>query len=442
MTLGYEWRIARRFENLEQRRRRQRDRSRGSPPESAMPDPAVEPSFDEIIDAENLNDCFKSMRSKAGQAPGPDRATFHNMNFAEWAAVLRDVSQTLGDGTYRPGESRDQEIFKIGGGTRPLTIRNSVDRVVSKTVNKAVSGYLDSIFSDASYAYRPKRSILTLFAALERTMFQQQCFILTQDDIHRAFPSVTVADCIADYRRHFTDERTFSLVERIVRGYEGTSRVIGIDQGDALSGTTLNLRLHYLLDVPSQLETPGYPHYFRYSDNLVYLTFDRPDGDQAIQRTRERLQTSGLSLKDEDGPPKDLRTEPAEVLGLQISVEGDRVRYMPGHQAQQKLRMALERTWDCPKPNRTAKEVMCGWVGSLGMAVESVGASTVAQMAMQEAAIVGHSEVGSVWEVLMGRAEEARLGWLRVRDRVATVSQPGTDLQSCPDASDTTALPF
>lgn len=442
MTLGYEWRLARRFENLSLRRRRHGDRSADFAPESAMPVPAVEPAFYEIIRAKNLIKCFEEMRSKAGQAPGPDRATFRNMSFGEWAAVLRAVSRVLADGTYRPGPSRRQDIVKIGGGTRPLTIRNIVDRIVSKAVNNAVSAYLDPLFCNSSYAYRPHRGVMSLFANLERTLFQHQCFVLTQDDIQEAFPSVCISDCIADYRRHFTDERTISLIERIVRGRKKRHRDIGIDQGDALSGTTLNLRLHHLLDVPALTEQPGYPHYFRYSDNLIYLTTDRPDGGQAVQRTRERLAPARLTLKSSDGPPRDLRAETADVLGLRICVEGDRVRYMPGDQARLKLQMALEGAWERPRPNQSAKEILCGWVGSLGMAVESVGASTIAQMAMQEAARVGHSEIGGVWETLLERAEEARLEWLRTRDMVATTSQPVIGPQSCPEAPDGTAYPF
>jgi RNA-directed DNA polymerase len=75
---------------------------------------------------------------------------------------LRDLSQQLQAGTYRPSPLRRVMIPKPGrpGEFRPLSIPTVADRVVMTAAKLVLEPIFEADFLPVSYGFRPKRSAI------------------------------------------------------------------------------------------------------------------------------------------------------------------------------------------------------------------------------------------------------------------------------------------
>ena len=459
--------------------------------ELAQTDPGG-PTLAGVADPEHLIATFHAMKAEAGRAPGPDRVTFEGLGPSEAAACLRAVSKAILGGTYGPGPSRKLPIPKPGGGHRTLSIRNLIDRVVSKAIYRAVLPVFERLFLDGSHGFRPGRSPLTLLAALEAAMIHSGRTVLAQDDVTKAFDHVVIADVMEDLREHIEDRGLLTLIEAVVRGGEGRGRAVGIAQGDPLSPLLLNLRLHNILDVPmtgiadhavpdapgtgavartnpdapgagavahdnfgaprvgaadhttiddsrigivdhANPDVPGTgavdnPPWLRYADNLVYAARSVAEGAQILDRARQALAPAGYTLKDEDGPPVDLRTGEAQLLGFTLSLRDNRLHLGIGEAGWRKLARDLEEAHDAEDPPTAARRAVGGWLACFGAAFESSGASDLARVYGMAAAL-GFRELTAPG-ALRERIDGSRGRWRAVRrtahHRYSKGHAPGT----------------
>src|SRR5262249_50409225 len=153
--------------------------------------------------------------------------------------------------------------------------------------------------------------------------------------VRKAFDTVHVTDIMAEHRRHIADDALLRLIEAVLRGSAGERRPRGIDQGSAYSPTALNVLLHRHHDLRFGR---GHPPLYRYADNLVYVCGSVAEGDQALATARQLLKSVQLTLKGQEGRPKDLwRGEEVQLLGFNLRREGKRLRPDPGPQAWRKL---------------------------------------------------------------------------------------------------------
>jgi retron-type reverse transcriptase len=100
------------------------------------------------------------------------------------------------------GPSQQLNIPKPGGGHRTLSIRSLIDRVVSAAIYRALLPVFERLFLDGSHGFRPRRSPLTLLAALEAMMIHTGRTVLAQDDVKKAFDFVVIADVMENLREH------------------------------------------------------------------------------------------------------------------------------------------------------------------------------------------------------------------------------------------------
>ena len=320
-----------------------------------------------IIHPENLLAVYSRMEHEAGQAPGPDGVHFGDLGRRERADILRAVGRALADGTYRPGQARHCDIPKPAGGTRTLTIRNTIDRVISKAVLIAIDPVIDPHLADCSMGFRPGRSIDRLLAELEANVVNEERWIIVTDDIRKAFDYVPVQSAINAIRRHIPDEATMELIEKIIRGHNGAARQTGIDQGDPLSPLVLNILLDQVLDRPLQAANPGIP-LWRYADNLVWCCQSVSEGRCILQQARQLLDAAGFGLKADLGPV-DLRRQGAhvELLGYRISRHSKtQLHFELTKDAWRNLKQSLIAAHEASHPARTANVVICGWLESYG----------------------------------------------------------------------------
>ena len=418
------------------RRRRQRRAS-------AHMDPGG-PTLASVADPEHLIATFHAMKAEAGRAPGPDRVTFEGLGPSELAACLRAVSRAILDGSYGPGPSRKLAIPKPGGGHRTLSIPSLFDRVVSKAVYREVMPVFERVFLDGSHGFRPGRSPLTLLAALEAMMIHTGRTVLALDDVKKAFDNVVIADVMEDLREHIKDRGLLTLIEAVIRGGEDRGRAVGIAQGDPFNPLLLNVRLHNAHDVPmtgiaahAVPDAPGTgavaranpdaprdgvaghtaiddasgtgavdhavpdapptgavdrPPWLRYADNLVYAARSVTEGTQTLDRARRLLGPAGHTLKGEDGPPVDLRTGEAQLLGFTLSLRDNRLHLGPGEAGWRQLARDLEQAHDAEDPPTAARRAVEGWLACFGAAFESSGASDLERV-YRVAAALGFREL-------------------------------------------------
>jgi hypothetical protein len=395
---------------------RERFKRRQRPFRVVVPAAGVEPTVARIADPDNLLRVLVELKTRAGQAPGPDRVSYRMLGRREAPAVLRGLSRAVLAGEWRPAEGRKVPIPKVGGGTRTLTIRGICERVVAAALAGAMTPLLEKEFLDMSWGFRPGRGTWGMLADMERVMAGQGRWVLAIDDVRKAFDNVSIDDVLGDYRRHVTNPALLSLIEVVLRGSEG--KTVGIDQGSGFSPPSLNLRMHYAHDLAFQGHDP--PAY-RYADNLAYLCVGVAEGDRALERAAQLLAGANLALKGEDGPPKDLRRgETAQLLGFTLSRRGDRLHLGLGEHAWAKLRQGLEEAHQTADPAGMARKVVIGWTSAYSPAFAGMR-KDFPRRVLQTAAHLGFREIDTPGG-LRGRCLAAWDNWLTFRRGASQVT--------------------
>jgi len=353
------------------------------------------PLLGEIADPDNLIRVFRELKRNAGQAPGEDGVTYADLSASEVASCMRGLSQVVLQGQHRPAPSRPVQIPKANGkGHRTLSLRNVLDRVVASALNRALTPVWENIFLPGSMGFRPRRGPWDVLIRLERTMVEQDRWVLAIDDVRDAFDHVNLAQLMDDHRLHLQDKKLLDLIDVVLRGGSNEDRKEGIEQGNAYSPTCLNVRLHHAHDLGLGRDRAN-PSWLRYADNLVYLTGDVPEGLRALQRSRALLQPSGFTLKGEDGPPVDLREgREAHLLGFLLSYRDGQLAYGLDEGAWTGLKQNLERAHEFPNPPVHAAQAVRGWLGAYGPAFEGTRRE-VPEQVLRTAASCGFRELAT-----------------------------------------------
>jgi retron-type reverse transcriptase len=380
-----------------------------------LPQSFTDLTLEHVIDPEHLIHVYYQLKSQGGHAPGPDGLIYRDLGRRDVCECMRQLSEIIEIGCYRPGPSRKLAIPKPGGGHRTLSIRNLFDRVVSAALNRTLGPLWEREFLDMSYGFRAQRGTWNLLADLMATMVSKQRFVIALDDVRKAFDNVRLADVLHDHRKYIKDGSLLNLIERVLRGGDDVNRTLGIHQGDPYSPTALNIRLHHVHDVPFTRKRRN-PPAFRYADNVCYLCADVPEGVQVLEQARDLLEQSGLTLKGEDGPPIDLRIGgEAQLLGFSLSVRDDRPQVGLGTAAWSHLQANLNSAHDDPYPPEAARRVVEGWIESHGPAFEGDVVAAAARI-LQTAASQGFRELGSPI-LLERRIDVAHRRWCTYRKR-------------------------
>lgn len=220
---------------------------------------------------------------------------------------------------------------------------------------------------------------------------------------------------MGDHREHISDPRLLTSIEAVVRGGDDPGRALGIAQGDLYSPTCLNVRLHATHDAPLARGAADCV-WFRYADDMAYLTRSMTEGRQQVVRVRELLAPAGFALKGGDGPPTDLRDAEAQLLGFRLSWAGDRLRLRPGGVAWGELTRHLGDARGHDDPDEAARRAVLGWVSSYGPAFETGTERETPDRILAAAAAQGFREITSP-ETLRTRVRDAHRRWQDLRER-------------------------
>ncbi len=286
-------------------------------------------------------------------------------------------------GTYKPHETRPVDIPKQSGNeTRRLKLGVIGDRMAAKALLNALTPYWEQIFLNGSWGFRPARSCMQMLADLEATMVRTGNFVIAIDDIRNAFDNVPIEPTITAHEQLLTSTlalngtkaddiaKLLTLIETVLRGHN-QQRTKGIEQGNPYSPTALNVLLQSIHDSP--LHDSG-TLWYRYADNLVYLSHSEDEGQKILGSVREYLGRVNMTLKGEPGTAIDLTEgQHADILGTRVRLEEGRLEYSFGSDAWTKLDLCLAKAWETPKSQESALAGVGGWVDSYGMTFESGG---------------------------------------------------------------------
>ncbi len=371
-------------------------------------------TFEKAFSRDRLYACWEQLKLKNGPAPGVDGITFDDVSPFELGQIAGMVSTAVLNGSYRPHPTRPVKIPKTSSGWRTLQIGILADRMVAKAFNIAVQSLLEEVYLDGSWGFRVGRSPLAMLADMEANMIKNDCWVITVDDIANAFDNVPIDRTIAAYSELLNQHANrlpdtgdyLQLLEVILKG-SNPDRRIGIDQGNPVSPSALNALLQVNHDTP--LEQSG-TLWYRYADNLVYVTKSVSEGQQALCQARDLLCHVGMTLKG-PGYSTNLATGDTALLGLTLRTRDNCLQLTTGYQAWTKLDLVLEQAHESSNPHEAASAGLCGWMEACGFAFES--GEDVVREVLQHAARHGFHEVSR--ETVSGGWNSSHRRWQECR---------------------------
>ena len=364
------------------------------------------PPVEEIFDHEHLIEIFDQLKSKGGQAPGPDGARYEDFTRPEVCERLRKLSKDVLSGQYVFSEPRLVKIPKASGGTRTLALRSIWCRIVSKAMATAMSPFWEARFLPCSYGFRKGTSRWDLLLDLEQQIYSGSRICL-ELDIKNAFDNVRIPDVMTAAEKYCDDSKLLKHFEIILRGSRSENQ--GIDQGDPSSPLALNVLLHHFFDTP--FCDVAVNSLFRFADNIV-LTGEVPE--EVRERTRfvhEFLNPLGMFLKDYS-EPVDLKRQSLNVLGYGITLEEDEIRYKTLPSSWKCFEQSLMDCHEAENPPVMANDVLSGWLNSQAPTLESQRMDRVVKRVLKLSSKTGFDT--SVKDVETW-TQSARDSWLAFR---------------------------
>ena len=209
------------------------------------------------------------------------RAREHGASEAELARFagagrdrLEALRQDLIRGRYRPGSVRHLSLAKADGGSRKLTLLPLPDRIAQTAANQVLTPLLDVEFSDASFGYRPNRSLADALDHVKALRRKGLTFVLDAD-IEGCFDRIRHDRVIDRLERSIADRRLLRLIETWLGAFAGGGR--GLPQGAPLSPLLCNVALDPLDE--GLARGPG--RSVRFSDDFLILCRSRREAENA-----------------------------------------------------------------------------------------------------------------------------------------------------------------
>ena len=253
---------------------------------------------------DNLRACFKSLDGR--KAIGVDRVT--KADYEEnLEANLQVLHRKLHQMSYRPQPVRQVEIPKQDGGTRPLGISCTEDKIVQEMTRRILEAIYEPVFIDTSYGFRPKRSCHDALRQLNTEVMTKPVNWIADIDLAKFFDTMPHQEILTVLGLRIKDERLLRLIARMLKaGIQTPGGVVydelGSPQGSISSPVIANIFLDYVLDkwfteVVSN-HCRGYCAIIRYADDAI-LMFEREDDAHRFMRVLpRRLEKYGLRLNE------------------------------------------------------------------------------------------------------------------------------------------------
>jgi group II intron reverse transcriptase/maturase len=247
--------------------------------------------IEQILAPDNLRAAWEEVASNSGAA-GVDDVTISRWR-RNWEERLVELAQAVRGNTYTPSPLRRFSRPKRSGGYRHYAIPTVTDRVLQRAVLRVLDDRFERRFLDASYGYRPGRSIAD--AVRQIVVLRENGYRWVLDaDIDECFDSLDNELAMAFFAQEVRDPITRRLVRQWLEvGRRDPDLPKGIPLGSVISPLLCNVYLHRL---DLRLTELGYRH-VRYADDFCIFCENRNRARRAWADVEEILEDLRLQLE-------------------------------------------------------------------------------------------------------------------------------------------------
>ena len=237
---------------------------------------------------------FEKVKANRGAA-GVDGESVER--FAARAEIyLSELSEELRNGSFRPQAIRRVSIPKGDGRSRPLGIPTVKDRVVQTAVKLVIEPIFETMFSSASYGFRPERSCKDALREVDRLIKEGYVHVVDAD-LKSYFDSIPHGKLMKRVEEKIADGRLLDLLRAfleadVLDGIERWTPTGGAPQGAVISPLLANVYLHPLDEL---MASKGY-RMVRYADDFVVLCRSPEDACAALTEVKTWVEENGLAL--------------------------------------------------------------------------------------------------------------------------------------------------
>jgi len=311
--------------------------------------------FDKVFMERNLLAAFQQVARKKGAA-GVDHVSVEQ--FARrLPESVRELSQRLRDGTYRPQAIRRVHIPKPGTNEkRPLGIPTVRDRVVQAAVVNVIEPIFERDFAEHSYGFRPRRGCKDALRRVDVLLKSGHVHVVDAD-LKGYFDTIPHDRLLERLQTKIADGTLLSLVEaflqaRVMDGTQAWTPQSGAPQGAVLSPLLSNI---YLDPLDHLLAGLGF-EMVRYADDFVILCRTSEQAQAALELVQQWVSENGLTLHPTKTKVVDARTEGFDFLGYHFHGE----KHWPRKQSLAKLKETVR-----AKTKRTSGQSLPFIIGDL-----------------------------------------------------------------------------
>ena len=269
---------------------------------------------------------------------------------------LRELHDSLKDGSYRPSPVKRVEIPKGDGRTRPLGIPTVKDRIVQTALKMTIEPIFEAQFRPGSYGFRPGRSAKDALREVDQLVKAGYTWVVDAD-LQGYFDSIPQDRLLAVVEQSISDGRVLALIDGFLRQdiMQDMARwkpTAGTPQGAVISPLLANLYLHPL---DLLMEAPG-RRMVRYADDFVILCRTQDEAVAALRHVEAWVAANGLTLHPDKTRVGDCRQpgQGFEFLGYRFEAGRRLVRKRSLQALKDKVRAAAGATaWSGSSPTST-----------------------------------------------------------------------------------------
>ena len=243
-------------------------------------------TLERILEGGNMKRALRSVCANKGSAGVDGMKTTDLLPFIMSHPHL--ISESVRTGKYRPSPIRRVYIPKDNGEQRPLGIPTVIDRLIQQATAQVLSAAYESVFSDNSFGFRPKRSCKD---AINRALeYVNDGYDWVIDlDLSKFFDTVNHSKLLQLLSDRIKDGRVISLIHKFLRapicenGVVGKKTTIGTPQGGCISPVLANILLN---ELDTLLDSRGI-RFVRYADDMVIMCHSKKGGRAHTEPRKE-----------------------------------------------------------------------------------------------------------------------------------------------------------